>query len=258
MILGPLPVRTRLTHGEGIENYAIRHAQRNGTTVEQIENALREAGVMPRSRARRHPGRLQAWKQLGGLHDRAFEARLSIGGHPVIERALCLRCASGNQRVGRIPSIGWVCVAHRRWIGRDQFDIRQLPELVAAERRFRSTLVSRGIHVGTPAMLAANECASAGIALSTLEERGARAGRHEYEMLIYPETVRIARLITRPSFKDWVQNPALPAEQRRDRVASEIATTLFRTGQSHRRRRAAQRIENTLRRLSRRGIEWLT
>ena len=31
MILGPLPIPTRLTHGEGIENYAIRHAQRNGT-----------------------------------------------------------------------------------------------------------------------------------------------------------------------------------------------------------------------------------
>ena len=113
---------------------------------------------------------------------------------------------------------------------------------------------SRGIHVGTPATLAANECANAGIALPTLEERGAGAGRHEYEMLIDPETVRIARLITRPSFKDWIQNPALPAEERRDRVASEVATTLFRTGESHRRRRAAQRIENTLRRLSRRGI----
>lgn len=79
MILGPLPVPTRLTHGEGIENYAARHAQRNGTSVEQIENALREAGIMPRSRARRHPGRLQAWRELGGLHERAFDPLLSIG-----------------------------------------------------------------------------------------------------------------------------------------------------------------------------------
>lgn len=256
MILGPLPVPTRLTHGEDIQNYATRHAQRNGTSVEQIENALREAGIMPKSRARRHPGRLQAWRELGGLHHRAFDPRLTIGGHPVIERELCLRCGNGNRRVGRTPSIGWVCVAHRRWIGRVQFDIRQLPELIAAERCFRSTLVSRAIHVSTPAMLAASECASAGIALSTLEERGARAGRHEYEMLIYPETVKIARLITRPSFQDWIQNPAHPTGQRRDRVASEIARTIFRADESHR-RRAAQRIENALRRLSRRGIQWL-
>ncbi|MET3143957.1 UNVERIFIED_ORG: hypothetical protein ABIB13_003694 [Arthrobacter sp. UYEF2] len=256
MILRPLPVPTRLTHGEGIENYATRHAQRNGTSVEQIENALRETGIMPKSRARRHPGRLQAWKQLGGLHDRAFDSELSIGGHPIIERVLCLRCANGNQRVGRIPAIGWVCVAHRRWIGRVQLDIRQLPELVAAERLFRSALVSHGIHVSTPAMLAASECASAGIALSTLEERRMRAGGNQYEMLVYPETVKIARLITRPAFKDWIRNPAHPAEQRRDRVASEIARTIFRSSESQR-RRAAQRIESTLRRLSRRGIEWL-
>ncbi|WAH96281.1 hypothetical protein [Arthrobacter sp. MMS18-M83] len=256
MILGPLPVPTRLTHGEGIENYAARHAQRNGTSVDQIENALREAGILPKSRARRHPGRLQTWRELGGLHDRAFDPLLSIGGHPVIERELCLRCGNGNLRVGRTPSIGWVCLRHRRWLGRVQLDIRQLPELLAAERLFRSTLVSRGIHVSTPAMLAASECASACIALATLEERRARAGRHEYEMLIYPETVKIARLITRPSFKDWIQNPAHPAEQRRDRVAGEIARTIFRTGESHR-RRAAHRIENTLRRLARRGIEWL-
>jgi hypothetical protein len=71
-----------------------------------------------------------------------------------------------------------------------------------------ATLVSRGIHVGTPAMLTASECASADIALSTLEERGARREDHEYEMLTYPETVTIARLITRPAFKNGIQDPA--------------------------------------------------
>ncbi len=70
---------------------------------------------------------------------------------------------------------------------------------------------------------------------------------HEYEMLVYPETVKIAQLITRTSFKDWIQNPAHPAGQRRDRVASEIARTISRTSESHR-RRTAQRIENALRR----------
>ncbi len=76
-------------------------------------------------------------------------------------------------------------------------------------------------------------------------------------MLIYPETVKIARLIPHPSFKDWIQNPAHPAEQRRDSVAGEIARTVFRTGESHR-RRAAHRIENALRRLSRHDIQWLS
>lgn len=59
-------------------------------------------------------------------------------------------------------------------------------------------------------MLAASECAGAGIALSTLEERRMRARGNEYEMLVYPETVKIARLITRPTFKDWIRNPAHP------------------------------------------------
>ncbi|QOT15326.1 hypothetical protein [Paenarthrobacter sp. YJN-5] len=257
MTLSPLPVPTRLTHGEGIDNYASRHAQRNGTSVEQIENALREAGILPRSRSRRHPERVQAWKQLGGLHGRAFDQRSMLHGHPVLERALCLRCGAGNQRVGRTPTVGWVCIAHRRWIGRDQLDIRSLPELLAAERRFRSTLVSRGVHAGTPVMMTANECARAGIALSTLEERSARAGTYDPEMLTYPETIRIARLITQPSFKNWLEDPAHPREQQRDRMAREIASTIIRTGEN-RRLRSAQRIEKALGRLSRLGINWMT
>ncbi|MHC6593721.1 hypothetical protein [Arthrobacter sp. C152] len=257
MTLAPLPVPTRLTHGEGIDNYASRHAQRNGTTVEQIEKALREAGILPPSRSRRHPERIQAWKQLGKLDVRAFDQRSTLHGHPILERALCLRCAAGTQRVGRTLTVGWVCIAHRRWIGHNQLDIRELPELLAAERHFRSTLVSRGAHVGTPVMVTARECARAGITLSTLEERTTRAGTYDPEMLTYPETIKIARLITQTSFKNWFHDPAHPPEQQRDRMAREIASSIIPTGEN-RRLRSAERIEKALRKLSRLGINWMT
>lgn len=256
MTLGPLPVPTRLTHGEDIDNYASRHARRNGTSVEQIEKALKEAGVLPGSRSRRHPKRIQAWKQLGMLNGRAFDQRSTLHGHTLLERALCLRCGAGNQRVGRTPTIGWVCIAHRRWIGRDQLDIRRLPELLAAERRFRSTLVSRGVHVGTPVMITASKCARAGITLSTLEERSARAGTYDPEVLTYPETIRIARLITQPSLKNWLEDPAHPTDQQRHRMAREIAWSIISTGEN-RRLRSAQRIEKALQDLPRLSIEWL-
>jgi hypothetical protein len=42
------------------------------------------------------------------------------------------------------------------------------------------------------------------------------AGTDEYEMLVYPESVNIARLITCPAFKDWMAHPAR-AETRSDR-----------------------------------------
>ncbi|QQQ64361.1 hypothetical protein [Paenarthrobacter ureafaciens] len=76
-------------------------------------------------------------------------------------------------------------------------------------------------------------------------------------MLTYPETIRIARLITQPSFKNWLEDPAHPREQQRDRMAREIASTIIRTGEN-RRLRSAQRIEKALGRLSRLGINWMT
>lgn len=153
---------------------------------------------MPPSRVRSHPDRVKAWRQLGGLHLRAFTSPTVIAGEPVLVRPLCRRCSRGERVTGRLPQTGWVCARHRQWNGPHQFNVRLLPELVAAERHFRRVLVPRGVLVNTPAMRVARDCAAASITLHSLIERAERVGSNEIEMLLYPETVQIARLITQP------------------------------------------------------------
>jgi hypothetical protein len=151
--------------------------------------------------------------------------------------------------------IGWVCARHRQWIGPHQFNVRLLPELVAAERHFRRVLVPCGVLVNTPAMRVARDCAAGGITLQTLIERAERAGSNEIEMLLYPETVRIARLITQPRLLSLIQHPETPPGRRRALVAQEIASLLVPTSLASR-ARAAVRVEDSLREHARRGTEW--
>lgn len=98
-------------------SYATRHAVRNGTSVEEIERALHEAGAIPKPSHRRTPERLQAWRILGSLHESAFTTPAVLNGADVIDRTLCLRCTQGSSATGRLPRTGWVCARHRRWLG---------------------------------------------------------------------------------------------------------------------------------------------
>jgi hypothetical protein len=109
--------------------------------------------------------------------------------------------------------------------------------------------------VNTPAMRVARDCAAGGITLQTLIERAERAGSNEIEMLLYPETVRIARLITQPRLLSLIQHPETPPGRRRALVAQEIASLLVPTSLASR-ARAAVRVEDSLREHARRGTEW--
>ncbi|MCQ9166156.1 hypothetical protein [Arthrobacter sp. STN4] len=214
MTIQPLPVPTRIFGGEGLISYASRHAVRNGTTVQEIERSLSEAGAFPKPSHRRTPERLQAWRSLGDLHERAFATPAVIDGADVIVRALCLRCTQGSGGTGRIPRIGWVCAGHRRWLGTPQHDIRALPELVAAERHYRRVLAPRGVLVRSPIMQWARECAITGIAGSHAAERYRRGATSNLTLVAYPETVRIARLVTNPGFNTQMLQPGLRAGER--------------------------------------------
>lgn len=96
--------------------------------------------------------------------------------------------------------MGWVCIPHRRWIGTPQHSIHALPELAAAERHYRRVLVPRGAFVGTPIMDMARECAIVGIGQRVLAQRSRRAETSDPVLLTYPETVKVAQLITNPAF----------------------------------------------------------
>lgn len=222
MTFHPLPVPTRIFGGEGLISYANRHAARNGTTIEEIERSLHEAGAIPKPNHRRTPERLQAWRTLGSLHESAFTTPAVLNGADVIDRTLCLRCTQGSSATGRLPRTGWVCAKHRRWLGTPQHDIRALPELVSAERHYRQVLAPRRVLARSALMEWAGECATTGIAPSTITARQQRSATSNPSMLTYPETVRIARLVTNPEFNQRMLQPGLSGS---DRHAMSVKAT---------------------------------
>lgn len=221
MTIQPLPVPTRIFDGEGLISYASRHAARNGTSVGEVERALFHAGTMTKPSHRHTPERLQAWRDLGALHESAFTTPPVINGAEVIDRRLCLRCTDGAGGTGRLPRIGWVCARHRRWIGAQQHDIHALPELVAAERRYRRILAPRGVLVRSPVMQMARECATAGTGRSVITARSRRGATSDLSLLTYPETVWIARIITSPAFNKQM----LQTSHSRERHALSVHAT---------------------------------
>jgi hypothetical protein len=241
MTVRPLPVPTRIFGGEGLISYATRHATRNGTSVEDIERAFTHGGAIRMPRRRQSPEREQTWRELGALHHSAFRTPARFHGAEAIDRPLCLRCTDGTGGTGRLPHVGWVCLRHRRWIGTPQHDIHALPELAAAEHRYRRHLVPRGALVGSPIMEMARDCSIVGTGRSVLAQRARRAGTSDPDLLTYPETVRVARLITSPAFNAHMLQAGLnPGD--RHALSLRLTARLFPEPEDNESWRAANRI----------------
>ncbi|WP_242670165.1 hypothetical protein [Mycobacterium decipiens] len=220
--MAPLPVRTRLYHGENLDSYVRRHAARNFCMPSDIEHALRERGVV-RSRQRRNPDRLQAWRDLGGLRSDAFTAPERVLDQEVTERALCLRCTKGEPARGRLAGIGLVCVRHRQWLGSPQIDLHGYYPALAAERHFRRHLGPRDVLHDSLPMLIGRECASPGIiGASEIARRRNQFGIDDVNALTYSEQVKIARLLALPGFLRAATDPDTDATQRNALVAREV------------------------------------
>jgi hypothetical protein len=207
MTLAPLPIPTRVCRGESVDSYSRRHAARNHCQLSDVDRALREHGILTTA-ARRHPERLQAWRTLGGLRDTAFTEPDRILDEQVTERALCLRCTHGEPARGRIPEIGMVCIRHRRWLGSPQAHLHGHYPALAAERYFRQHLAARHILHDSLPMLIGRDCASpAIIGYDEIANRRNQTGLDDLWALTYPEQVKIARLLTRPSFLRAATDP---------------------------------------------------
>lgn len=241
MTVRPLPVPTRIFGGEGLISYATRHATRNGTSVEDIERALTHSGAIRMPRRRQSPEREQAWRELGALHHSAFRTPARFRGAEAIDRPLCLRCTDGFGGTGRLPRVGWVCLRHLRWIGTPQHDIHALPELAAAEHHYRRHLVPRGALVGSSIMEMARACAVVGTGRSVLALRASRAGTSDPDLLTYPETAGVARLITSPAFNAHMLRPGLDPSGRHA-LSLRVTARLFPEPEDNESWRAANRI----------------
>lgn len=253
MTIQPLPVPTKIYGGEGLISYATRHATRNGTSVEEIERAFTHSGAILMPRRRQSPEREQAWRELGALHHSVFSTPQEFHGVEVTDRPLCQRCTNGTRGTGRLPRMGWVCIRHRRWFGTPQHNIHALPELAAAERHYRRVLVPRGALVGSPIMDMARECAIVGIGQGVRSHRARRAGISDPDLLAYPETVKVARLITSPAFNTRMLQPGLDPSRRHEE-ALRVMASLFSEDEDNESWRAAHRIAAMFNRIAPREI----
>lgn len=222
MRIAPLPVRTRLYHGENLDSYVRRHAARNHCKPSDVDRALRERGIV-KSKNRRDPDRLQAWLDLGGMSAARFTAPEYVLDQEVTERALCLRCTKGEPARGKLIAIGLVCVRHRQWLGSPQVDIHGFYPALAAERAFRRHLAARDVLHDSLPMLIGRECASPGIiGASEIDRRKNEFGIDDVDVLSYPEQVKTARLLASPGFLRAATNPDTDVTQRRALVAREV------------------------------------
>jgi hypothetical protein len=222
MRIAPLPVRTRQYRGETLDSYMRRHASRNYCTPSDVDRALRERGVV-RSKRRCDPDRLQAWRDLGGLRTDSFVAPDYVLDQAVTERALCLRCTSGEPARGKLTAVGLVCVRHRRWLGSPQTELHAYFPALAAERHFRRHLAARDVLHDSLPMLIGRECASpAIIGYNEIDRRRNEFGIEAIDALTYPEQVKIARLLCSPGFLCAATDPDVDAALRSSLVAKEV------------------------------------
>lgn len=222
MKLAPLPIRTRLYHGENLDSYARRHASRNFCSPSDVDRALVEHGVV-RSKSRLNPDRMQAWRDLGDLRADAFSTPAHVLDQEVTERTLCERCTNGEHARGKLTAIGLVCVRHRRWIGSPQIDIHDYYPALAAERHFRRHLAVRDVLHDSLPMLIGRECASpAIIGASEIDRRRIEYGIQDSAPLTYPEQVKIARLLCSPGFLSVATDPEVDSGRRSVLVATAV------------------------------------
>lgn len=225
MTLLPLPISTRAFGGEGVDTYSRRLAARNHTDNKAIEHALHGRGLLP-SKAANSPARLQAWRDLGGLHQSVFTTPQESNGGWITDRDLCVRCCQGQSAHGRLPQAGFVCLRHRRWIGVRQRAVDQFPEALSAERHFRNHLSPKGIFFDAFAMQLGLDCSAAGICRAQLSQRSRKTGIEDLKILLYPERVAFARLVSQREFLDVVADRATEHKQRHAVIQSAVRAIL--------------------------------
>lgn len=201
--LGPLPIKVRLFHGENSASFAHRLAEANSLTPEWIRKAAQSLG-WPIPTLQKPSETLPLWRTLGGLHSAAFDYLQQDGSGPGAGRQLCLKCTAGRTAIGDPPGVGHVCIRHRRWFGEPQSNVHHLPEVIAAEKRWNRVLNHRQVHVFSRTFDLANRAAVRAVPESIWGDRQARSGfpAADRDLLVYPEAVKLACLITDTRFLD--------------------------------------------------------
>ena len=183
--IAPLPIRVRRVYNESMDSYIRRLASANGVTAVDVGRWLRESAILPRELSK--ATWYAAWARLGDLPPKSLPGDPGPG----VDRALCRRCSHGQRVEGRMPAWGLICLRHGCWIDpADGSSMRQTE--LRAERAFRRTLSSSGLHMESPGLQFALRLASLAVSPDWLDARTHRHGFRSLRASLFPAQVRIA------------------------------------------------------------------
>lgn len=244
----PWSMPTRCFNGETITSYARRHAARNHVPLKEADTWLRSSDTYL-SYSPFHPDRVQAWREIGGLHQSAFTTPKSLSGNWISERALCLGCTKGQAAYGALPRAGNICLRHRRWLPAPTQPAVTDRAVLAAERHFRSRLAAKHVLFDSPPMRLAYELAAVTTDGAFAAAERDRTGLPEAAVL-YASQVRFATLLTSRSFLSRITDPNVDGEER-NKVIRERVLALTPDSDEMGRWRAEGRIQHVAHRLQR-------
>ena len=109
------------------------------------------------------------------------------------------------------------------WLGSPQADLHDYHPALAGERHFRHHLATRNVLHDSLPMLIGRECASPTIiGEDEITHRRDQTGIENPWALTYPEQVKIARLLTRPTFLRAATDPDVDDTQRHALATREV------------------------------------
>ena len=87
-----------------------------------------------------------------------------------------------------------MCLKHKCWVRREQVDLAAFSEALAAERHWRRSLARRGIVIESPIVRLDEDAATVGLSKNVWKARADRVADHSPGLLVYSETVTLARV----------------------------------------------------------------
>ncbi|WP_299086763.1 hypothetical protein [uncultured Microbacterium sp.] len=183
----PLPVRRRRLAHESTDSYIRRLAAANGTSASTVRLWLLEQGILPAGFDRDEW--FAAWALLAG--GSAARRRMRDGGPRVTERALCVRCARGEDASGQLTGLGLICLKHRVWIAPYDGGIADAASH-RAERQFRAELVPAGLELPSAEMRFAQRLVALSVTPRWIAAHHSAGGTRSLPAALYPSQVAIA------------------------------------------------------------------
>ena len=130
-------------------------------------------------------------------------------------------------RPRQAPELGMVCIRHLRWPGSPQADLHGYYPAVVAERQFRHHLAARNVLHDSLPMLIGRDCASPAIVgADEIARRRDPTSIDDPWALTYPEQVKIARLLTRPTFLRAATDPDVDEAERHALTVNQVETII--------------------------------